>query len=305
MTEPAIIEVNGLEKAYGGRTAVGGLTFSIPRGEIFGLLGPNGAGKSTVIECLVGLREPDSGSIRVLGMRPGDDRRAFSERVAIQPQAASLFESLTVDETLSLFRSFYENGRDPRSVRNEVGLKEQHRTRVKHLSGGQLRRLLLGVALVGAPQVVVLDEPSAGLDPAARQQLWRTIRGLASAGTTVLLSTHHMDEATSLCDRVGILVEGQFVALDTPENLIIARDAATTVSFSTSQDVDLAAVRQLKAITELVVEEHGTRVRVRVQTSKPDEVIRKLTFMPGLQAREFDIKRSTLEDLFIELSGIE
>lgn len=299
------ITVTDLVKTYAGQNVVDGVSFSVTKGEVFGLLGPNGAGKSTTIESIVGLRQPTSGSITVLGMTPRDDRRGFTERVSIQPQSASLFESLTVDETLRLFRSFYAQGRDPETVREDVGLDEQRKTRVKNLSGGQLRRLLLAVALIGDPEVVILDEPSAGLDPAARQGLWGIIRGLSSSGTTVLLSTHHMDEATELCDRVGILVAGRLVALDSPENLILARDAETTVSFTVDAGADLAGVHELVDADAVLVGAGKRGDRVRIRTAEPDDLIRKLTFVRGLRAREFDIKRGTLEDLFLELSDAD
>lgn len=302
--ENAIV-VSGLEKEYGAKRVVDQLSFTVEQGEIFGLLGPNGAGKSTTIECLVGLRQPTAGTIRVLGMEPGVDRRSFAERVAIQPQSASLFSTLTVDETLTLFRSFYRSGADPDEVRGRVELDDQSTTRVKHLSGGQLRRLLLAVALVGNPDVVILDEPSAGLDPSARQSLWKTIRALAAHGTTILLSTHHMDEATELCDRVGILIAGRLVALDTPEALILARDAETTVSFSVSRGADLSDIDRFVPAEAISVEQSRLASRVRIRTADPDDLIRKLTFAPGLKARDFDIKRGTLEDLFLELSRSE
>lgn len=302
---PDAIIVEELTKDYERKRVVDNVSFRVRRGEIFGILGPNGAGKSTIIECLVGLRESSAGKIYVLGMKPGEHRREFAERVAIQPQSASLFSTLTVDETLKLFHSFYVNAADPLIVRTQVGLEEQGQVRVKHLSGGQLRRLLLAVALIGQPEVVILDEPSAGLDPSARQGLWRTVRELAEAGTTVLLSTHHMDEATELCDRVGILVAGQLVALDTPEALILARDAETTVSFSVQKDSDLSVLAEFVSSEAITAEETHSGFRVRIRTSEPDDLIRKLTFAIGLGARDFDIKRGTLEDLFLELSGRE
>jgi ABC-2 type transport system ATP-binding protein len=296
------IAVQNLEKHYGDKAVVRDISFTVNSGEVFGLLGPNGAGKTTTIECLVGLRSPSHGSIQVLGMSPGRDRRKFAERVAIQPQSASLFQTLSVDETLALFRSFYADGADRSAIRAEVGLDEQASTRVKNLSGGQLRRLLLGVALVGNPEVVILDEPSAGLDPSARQSLWSTIRGLSARGVTVLLSTHHMDEATELCDRVGILVAGKLVALDTPEALILAREAETVVSFDVDKDADLTVLADLPGVTGHEIDVTGRGRRVRARTAAPDDLIRKLTFVKGFKARNFDIKRGTLEDLFLELS---
>jgi len=302
MTDQQAIRVENLVKSYDGRRVVDDVTFAVSRGEIFGLLGPNGAGKTTIIECLVGLRAPASGRIDVLGMRPGVDRRAFAERVAVQPQTASLFPTLSVDETLRLFRSFYEIGVVPDAVRDEVGLTAQARTRVKNLSGGELRRLLLAVALVGDPEVLILDEPSAGVDPAARQALWETVRALAARGITVLLSTHHMDEATQLCDRVGIIVEGRLVALDTPEALILARDAETVVSFDVAADADVERLVPLAGVEGFEIENTSRGRRVRVRTGDADALIRKIAFVPGLGARRIDIARGSLEDLFIELS---
>lgn len=301
-TSTPAIHVENLVKAYGDNRVVDDVSFSVRAGEVFGLLGPNGAGKTTTIECLVGLRTPTSGRVEVLGMQPVHDRRAFAERVAIQPQSASLFQSLSVDETIRLFRSFYATGAEPDDTRDEVGLAGQASTRVKNLSGGQLRRLLLGIALVGAPEVVILDEPSAGLDPTARHELWGTVRGLAKRGTTVLLSTHDMDEATELCDRVGILVDGALVALDTPETLILARDAETVVAFDIAQDADVGSLDSLVGADRLAIDETRTRRRVRVHTSDPDALIRRLTFVRGLGAHRIAIKRGTLEDLFVELS---
>lgn len=302
MPDDVAIRVEHLVKEYADRRVVDDVTFSVGRGEVFGLLGPNGAGKTTIIECLVGLRAPASGRIEVLGMRPDAERRAFAERVAIQPQSASLFQTLSVDETLRLFRSFYATGASPDAVRDEVGLAAQARTRVKHLSGGQLRRLLLAAALVGDPEVLILDEPSAGVDPAARQELWATVRTFAARGITVLLSTHHMDEATRLCDRVGIVVEGRLVALDTPEALILARDAETVVSFDVAEDADLERLSLLEAVDGFEVETTTSGRRVRVRTGDPDTLIRKLSFVPGLSARRIDVARGSLEDLFIELT---
>lgn len=298
-----VITVSDLRKTYAGRAVVDGISFSVRGGEIFGLLGPNGAGKTTTIECLVGLRRPTSGDIQVLGMNPQSNRRQFTSRVSIQPQAASLFNTLTVDETLRLFRSFYSSGIDPNEVRHEIGLDEQRDTRAKNLSGGQLRRLLLGVALVGAPEVVVLDEPSAGLDPAARRELWGTVRALASRGTTVLLSTHHMDEATALCDRVAIVVRGKIVALDNPETLVREREAEAVVTFDAAADADLRDLEALAGGDSMAITPRPAgRQTISVRTSDPDAIVRRITFIPSLRATNINIARGSLEDLFIELS---
>src|ERR1700712_204238 len=192
MQAEVVIAVKGLVKRYGEFEALRGVSFEVNRGEVFGFVGPNGAGKTTTIECIVGLRKPTEGTVRVLGLDPSANRAQTTARVAVQTQSASLFDTLSVIETLRLFASFHRNALDPGDVVHQVGLDEERDHRSKNLSGGQARRLLLGVALVGDPEIVVLDEPSAGLDPAARQNLWGLIDSLRARGVTVLLSTHDM-----------------------------------------------------------------------------------------------------------------
>ncbi|MCB7136947.1 ABC transporter ATP-binding protein [Cellulosimicrobium marinum] len=297
-----VIEVDGLVKRYDDVRAVAGITFAVSRGEIFGLLGPNGAGKTTTIECLVGLRDPDEGTVRVLGIDPAVDRATVTARLAVQPQSASLFDTLTVRETLRLFASFHARPLTPDEVIEQIGLEEKSRARVKNLSGGQLRRLLLGVALISDPENVVLDEPSAGLDPAARRALWTVIAELGRRGTTVVLSTHHMDEATELCDRVGIVVGGRLVALDAPDELVRQRNADAVVSFSVGADTERALLESLGEPGTVTVDRTGRTCRVSVRTSEPDAVMRRVTFTGGVSASDFAIRRGTLEELFLELS---
>ncbi|MBD2761898.1 ABC transporter ATP-binding protein [Kocuria sp. cx-116] len=208
-----------MAKHYGDFTAVDTLDLNVPAGEIFGVLGPNGAGKTTLLECLVGLRKPTEGRIRVLGLDPHRDRAEFTTRVAVQPQQASIFESLKVREAIDLFGALYSNPVDTDEILRLVDLEEYADRRITRLSGGQQRRALVGVTLVGRPEVVVLDEPSAGLDPQARRGLWRVLEQLKERGTTVLLTTHHMDEAAAVCDRVAIIVDGRIKALGTPRDL--------------------------------------------------------------------------------------
>ena len=296
------ITVGRVVKQYGDFTAVDGVEFAIGRGEIFGLLGPNGAGKTTLIECIVGLRRPTSGTIDVLGFDPARDRAEITARVAVQTQSASLFDTLSVAETLRLFASFHAAPKDPVEVAGSVGLGDQQAVRTKNLSGGQYRRLLLGVALVADPQIIVLDEPSAGLDPMARRELWTLIRGLRDAGTTVLLSTHHMDEATELCDRVAILIAGRIVALDSPAELVLQRSADSTVSFTVPMSADPAMLAELVGVTATTREEVRDGVRVTLATSDPDELLRRITFTRGLAARDISIHRGSLEDIFVELA---
>ncbi|MGD8167303.1 ATP-binding cassette domain-containing protein [Herbiconiux sp. P16] len=299
------IEVRGLIKEYDGFRAVDGLDLSVAKGEIFGLLGPNGAGKTTTIECIVGLRRPTSGTVRVLGMDPMQDRRAITSRVAVQPQSASVFEQLTVAETLTLFASFHSRARPVRDVIATVGLKDSTAVRATRLSGGQLRRLHLGVALIGDPELLVLDEPSAGLDPSARQSLWRVIRELRDDGRTVLLSTHLMDEAAALCDRVAIVTHGRIAQLGTPDELIRRFSATSELSFTVDRETDPIDLAELLGLTPIRTLVCGERLEVHVQTADPDDLIRRLTFRAGIRARDYHVKRTSLEEVFLEVSGTD
>ncbi|MFZ7089183.1 ATP-binding cassette domain-containing protein [Curtobacterium sp. RRHDQ10] len=298
-----VVELQAFAKTFGDFAAVSDLSLDIRRGEVFGFLGPNGAGKTTTIECMVGLQRPTGGVIRVLGHDPSTDRDAITRRVAVQPQSASLFDTLTVEETVELFASFHERPRPVGEILEEVGLSDQAAERAKRLSGGQTRRLLLAVALVADPEVLVLDEPSAGLDPAARQALWDVIYGLRDRGTTIVLSTHHMDEATSVCDRVAILVGGRLAAMDSPDELIRQHASVSDVAFTvatTVSDDDLAEALQQPYTSEAV----RGGVRVHVTTGDPDALIRRVTFARGLRARELNVRAGSLEDIFLRLAEL-
>ncbi|MFK3669375.1 ABC transporter ATP-binding protein [Leifsonia aquatica] len=297
-----MITVDKVVKSYDGFNAVDGLSFTVGRGEVFGLLGPNGAGKTTAIECIVGLRTPTSGRIEVLGLDPSVDRREFTARVAVQPQAASIFEHLTVRESLVLFASFHRAPRAVDDVVEEIGLADSVNVRSSNLSGGQMRRLLLGVALVGDPDVIVLDEPSAGLDPAARQTLWRLIRTLREKNTTVLLSTHHMDEASELCDRVAIVVDGGLAEIGTPRELVERFSRMSTLTFSVTSKTTVERIQELVASDALVIDERDDRIDVSVETAEPDDVIRRLTFATDVHARAFNVRSASLEEVFLEVS---
>lgn len=301
-TDP-VIQLSGLRKSYGDVTAVDGLDLSVVHGEVFGLLGPNGAGKTTTLECLVGLRRPTAGTIRVLGLDPFADRAAITRRVAVQPQSASLFDTLTVRETLELFASFHEDPLPTGDVIERVGLGEQADRRASRLSGGQTRRLLLAVALVADPEILVLDEPSAGLDPAARQSLWGVIETLRAGGTTVVLSTHHMDEATTVCDRVAIIVRGRLAALDTPDELIRQHTSTSDVAFTVAADVPESAIAAELGDVAFTAERVLGGTRVRLRSADPDGVIRRVTFARSFRAGEFAVRADTLEDVFLELSA--
>lgn len=298
-----VVELDGFTKSFGDFEAVSELSLDIRRGEVFGFLGPNGAGKTTTIECIVGLQRPTGGTIRVLGHDPVNDREETTRRVAVQPQSASLFETLTVRETLELFSSFHNQPRPVEEVLAEIGLTDQAAERSKRLSGGQTRRLLLGVALVADPEILVLDEPSAGLDPAARQALWQVIYGLRDRGTTIILSTHHMDEATSVCDRVAIIVGGRLAALDSPDELVRQHASTSDVAFTVAgsvTDAEIAEALEVPYTSERVP--GGTRVHVT--TGDPDELLRRITFARALRARELNVRQGSLEDIFLRLAEL-
>lgn len=232
------IRCAGLRKRYGDVVAVDRLDLDVRAGECFGLLGPNGAGKTTTIEILEGLNTPDEGDVEVLGMRWGADEHALRERLGIQLQETQLNEKLTVEETLRLFRSFYRNGSDVGDVLARVQLEPKRHAHVGKLSGGQKQRLSVGCALVGRPELLFLDEPTTGLDPQSRRQLWDLLDDFRRAGGTILLTTHYMDEAATLCDRVAIVDQGRIIALGTPAELTSSLPPRQVVSHSaTLEDV--------------------------------------------------------------------
>jgi ABC-2 type transport system ATP-binding protein len=240
------VEVRDLFKAYAGRAVVDGLSFSVSPGEVFALLGPNGAGKTTTVEILEGYRQPDAGRVRVLGLDPTRQSTQLKPRIGLMLQQGGLFPQITPAEALRLFAAFYPDPEDPEALMDQLQLREVARTRFRQLSGGQKQRLSLGLALVGRPQLVFLDEPTAAMDPQARRSTWNIIRSLSQRGTTVLLTTHFMDEAEQLANRVAIVDHGRLVALDSPAGLRQA--VANEVRFATQPAVveeDVAAALNL------------------------------------------------------------
>jgi ABC-2 type transport system ATP-binding protein len=277
------VVVEALEKSYGSLQAVRGVSFEIATGEVFGLLGPNGAGKTSTVEILEGYRERDSGRVEVLGADPAQAGREWRERIGVVLQSGSLYLQLTVAELLALFGGYYARPRDVDEVIGIVGLEEKRDARVRTLSGGQKRRLDLGLALVGDPELVFLDEPTTGFDPEARRRAWGTIRSLRELGKTVLLTTHYLDEAERLCDRVAVLRQGQIVAIGRPGELTGALPP-----------------------TEIRFRRDGEDVVVR--TEEPTKLLHELTaeaLREGRELEALEVRRPSLEEVYLSLTQEE
>src|SRR3954464_4608992 len=274
------IEVTGLRKAYAGLGALRGIAFEVARGEVYGLLGPNGAGKTTTVEILEGYRARSAGSVSVLGLDPGDRPGALRERVGIVLQSCGFYPHLTVREAIEHWASLYPAPREPAEVVGLVGLEEAADRRTRVLSGGQRRRPDLAPALVGDPELVFLDEPTTGFDPSARRAAWDTIRSLRDLGKTILLTTHYIEEAQQLADRVAVLAKGEIVASGTPADLISAA-SATEIRYRRDGEV------------------------VVVETEDPTRVLHELTgeaLRAGVPLAELEVRRPTLEDIYLTLT---
>jgi ABC-2 type transport system ATP-binding protein len=275
------IEVSGLRKSYGSREVLHAVSFAVETGEVFALLGPNGAGKTTTVEILEGYRARDGGDVRVLGEDPQRAGEEFRARIGIVLQSSAVYHLLTVREIVRLFAGYYPAPRRPDEVIELVGLEERTDARVRTLSGGQLRRLDLALALVGDPELVFLDEPTTGFDPAARRQAWETIRDLRSLGKSILLTTHYMEEAHRLADRVAILRTGEIVATGAPRELLSGH-----------------------AGVEIRYRRNGQEVVI--DTEEPTRVLHELTeqaLAEGVELEGLEVHRRTLEDVYLELTG--
>ncbi|MGD1054137.1 MAG: ABC transporter ATP-binding protein, partial [Candidatus Dormibacteria bacterium] len=267
----ADIDVRGLVKRYGDVVAVDGLSFAVEKGEVFGMLGPNGAGKTTTLEIIEGLRTPDAGSVDVLGTDVLAHPGTVKERIGVQLQATALPPFTKVREAVELFAALYRRSRPVREVIEEFNLGEKADTYTDKLSGGQMQRLSIALALINDPDLVFLDEPTTGLDPQARLNIWTVIEGIKGRGKTVVLTTHYMEEAERLCDRVAVVEHGRIVALDTPRRLISRYAPGTTVEFANVAGLDLERLRRVPGVERVVADG-----RVSITTRKPETVLHTL-----------------------------
>ncbi len=302
-----VVNIEGLRKTYGATVAVEDISFDVHEGEIFGMVGPNGAGKTTTIECIEGLRRPDRGTLRVLGLDPQRESRQLRERTGIQLQQSNLPDRMRVWEALDLYAAFYPNAANWEELLARLGLEEKRNTAFAHLSGGQKQRLFIALALLPSPQLIFLDELTTGLDPQARHAIWDLVRDVRARGTTVFLTTHFMEEAERLCDRVAILDRGRIVALDTPAALIHNLGAGERVVFAFTGALPESFSAALPA--GAVVETHHGQVTITgsanghtAQTSLVSAVVALLTAQQ-IPFRDLRTEQPSLEDVFLSLTG--
>lgn len=300
--ESLAIEVSGLKKYYGQTKAVDGMNFEVSKGEIFGLLGPNGAGKSTTMEIIVGLRDRDEGEVKVLGFDPGKEPKQVKVRVGVQLQTVSLFPRLTVLETLKLFSSFFPEPRNLDEVINQLGLEDKRNEQITKLSGGQTQRVAVAIAMVSNGEIIFLDEPTAGLDPQSRQKLWEVIVELKKLGKTIFLTTHYMDEAQKLCNRVAIVDYGTIVAIGTPNELIDKYFEETSLELVQPALMGDERLGNLPGVTRVVDSDSN----IIIHTTKSTETITALmdlTKTLGIKLDDMRIRHANLEDVFLKLTG--
>jgi ABC-2 type transport system ATP-binding protein len=299
----AVIEVIDLRKAYGDVVAVDGVSFEVAAGEIFGMVGPNGAGKTTTIECIEGLRRAGSGRVRIFGKDPLKNRTAIAERIGIQLQESALPPRLRVSEALQLFAAFYQRKADPDELLGQLGLLEKKSSAFTKLSGGQKQRLFIALALINLPEVVFLDELTTGLDPQARRAMWDLVRGIRHQGRTVFLTTHFMEEAERLCDRVAILDHGRIVALDTPEALIRSLNIDKRLVMTLPEGSDHSKLSDLPQVSR--VERSGDRLVVYgAKNGLASAVIGSLE-SSGIVFEDLRTEQPNLEDVFLAITGRE
>lgn len=297
------IEVRDLRKSYGPTRAVDGVSFAVDRGEVFGLLGPNGAGKTTTIEILEGYRRPDGGEVRVCGLEPASDGRAYRERIGMMLQNIDLYPELRVKEILSLFRCYYSRHLELGPLVDQLGLSEKMGSPFSELSSGQKRKVGFVLSLINDPEVIFLDEPTAGLDAQSRRRLWEMVREFSGRGAAVLLTTHYIEEAQNACDRVGIIDRGRLVAVQDPRNLMA--DFASNHRIEFLADGDMGELSGMEGVDAMETPETGQYV---LHSRNPQTVLKQLIAFAeerGIALRDLRVEGATLEDVFIQLTGSE
>jgi ABC-2 type transport system ATP-binding protein len=300
------IRVEGLVKRYGSFTAVDQVSFTVNRGEIFGILGPNGAGKTTILEIIEGLQAPTEGRVTVLDLDISRHRNEVKARIGVQLQSSAYFDYLSLQEILSLLGTFYPKRIPPQTLLEQVGLLDKAGSYVKHLSGGQVQRFTVAASLINDPELIILDEPTTGLDPQARRNIWALIREIHQRGVTVVLTTHYMEEAEDLCDRLAIMDRGCLLAMDTPRNLINRLEAAYTVKLALDNPLTEGQMASLNGAVEFVQELDGNAYLLRLKGGPSslgkvlDEMVRS-----DINLERLEIAPVTLEDVFLELTGNE
>lgn len=296
----AIIEVHGLHKTYGTKVAVDGIDLAVGFGEILGLLGPNGAGKTTTVECIAGLRRPDSGNVEVAGHDPYVEREAITRLVGVQLQGAGLQAKLTVREALELYASFYDTPRDGLELADRLSIGDSLDVRYANLSGGQQQRVAIALALIGRPKIALLDELSTGLDPRSRRAVWELVEEARDDGTTIILVTHLMEEAQRLCDRLALINGGRVTALDTPDGLVRSSAAPTMMAFSPSRSIDLGPLRTLPGVAS--VSDRPDRVEL---VGNDDSVTAALSWLNAhdITPGRLRVIESTLDDAYLTLTA--
>jgi ABC-2 type transport system ATP-binding protein len=297
----AVVSVEGLRKSYSGVTAVDGVSLEIEAGEIFGMVGPNGAGKTTAMDCMTGMRTPDSGRISVLGLDPKTNRKQLLRLIGIQQQDSELPERMKVREAMGLFSSFYDDPEPWPGLLEALDLSGKTEACFSSLSGGQKKRLFVALSLVCRPRIVFLDELTSGLDPHSRRSMWDLVRSLRDAGRTVFLSTHYMDEAERLCDRVAVMDRGKVVALGTPDALVDSLPARVTVYISVPEGFERPSLESAPGVSAAAIEAGVLRIDLR-DSSAIVGIVRLLD-AAGVDLGDFRTERATLEDVFLTLTG--
>jgi len=297
-----IVICKGLKKYYGRVKAVDGISFSIKKGEVYGFLGPNGAGKTTTLEILEGLRKADAGEVRIFGLDGFKNQQKIKERFGVQLQATSLDEKIKVGEALRLFAGFYKKQADINYLLKLVSLEEKEKSLYETLSGGQKQRLALALALVNEPELIFLDEPTSGLDPQARHNLWDILMKMKKKNKTIILTTHYMEEAEKLCDRVAIIDHGEIIAEDTPENLIDSINLSSSITFKTKAKIDKDKFCGIKGVNR-VFSQNSEYVLHSTRLQRTLVGVLEMAKKEDFEIEHLSVTRPTLEDVFLELTG--